>query len=182
MYIADLVNLTTKAWALPILASFHAGTPGRQAALLSATGASRGAFVQSLTHLTQTGLVERNPGHGHPLRPEFRLTPAGEKAAALAARLEAICKAQHTPILRRVWTLPVLSAAHRPVYFSDIRQNLRPVSDRALSQSLKALEAEAWIARHVELATRPPRPSYIATNIGAQLSETLAAHIQFSTA
>ena len=36
-----LVNITSKAWALPILSNMHDGVAGRQATLLTATGASR---------------------------------------------------------------------------------------------------------------------------------------------
>ena len=77
MDISSLVNLTSRAWALPILASLNDGIPGRQAPLLTATGASRTAFAQSIDHLISIGLLERNPGYGHPLR-RFRLTVLGK--------------------------------------------------------------------------------------------------------
>ena len=80
MYIKSFVNITSKAWAMPILLNLYDGVPGRQATLLAATGASRAAFAQSMEHLIKIGLLERNPGHGHPLRPEFRLTQLGLKA------------------------------------------------------------------------------------------------------
>lgn len=89
MDISQLVNITSRAWALPILSSLHTGVAGRQAPLLAATGASRTAFAQSMEHLISIGLLERNPGHGHPLRPEFRLTPPGIEAAAIAHKFKA---------------------------------------------------------------------------------------------
>lgn len=87
MDISLFVNITSRAWALPILSNLHTGVAGRQAPLLAATGASRTAFAQSMEHLISIGLLERNPGHGHPLRPEFRLTPSGIKAAAIAHKI-----------------------------------------------------------------------------------------------
>ena len=69
-----IVNVCSKAWALPILAAMGDGVPGRQAALLNATGAGRSSFASSVTHLIDLGLVRRRGGHGHPLRPEFELT------------------------------------------------------------------------------------------------------------
>ena len=80
-----LVKLSSRAWSLPILAQIARGVACRQAPLIAATGAGRTAFGASLTHLIDLKLLERNPGHGHPLRPEFRLTPAGQAAAAMGA-------------------------------------------------------------------------------------------------
>jgi len=86
MDIDAFVNATSRAWAIPILSNLHAGIAGRQAPLLAATGANRTAFAQSMDHLISIGLLERNPGYGHPLRPEFRLTQPGVPAAAIAQR------------------------------------------------------------------------------------------------
>ena len=87
MDIKLLVKISARAWSLDILAQMYRGVPGRQAALLSATQAGRTAFSKSLAHLVELGLVERNPGHGHPLRPEYRLTDRGKIAAAMADRV-----------------------------------------------------------------------------------------------
>jgi hypothetical protein len=46
--IAALVNVSSRAWSLAILGALASGTSGRQAALLSATGAGRTAFAASL--------------------------------------------------------------------------------------------------------------------------------------
>ena len=106
MDIKDLVNLTSRAWALTILARMQEGVPGRQAPLLVATGAGRSAFALSMDHLIEIGLVERNPGHGHPLRPEFRLTEAGARAAPLAKGIEGAAGRAHHRLLRKSWTVP----------------------------------------------------------------------------
>ncbi len=135
-----LVKLTARAWSLPILASLHQGVPGRQAPLLAATGAGRTAFAASLAHLLQLGLLERNPGHGHPLRPEFRLTATGQEAAAMAARLLGTVACAEGALLRRSWTVPILALTGQPRRFSAIRSELSPITDRALSASLKQLE------------------------------------------
>ena len=37
-----------------------------------------------MDHLIELGLLERNPGYGHPLRPAFRLTELGRTVATLA--------------------------------------------------------------------------------------------------
>lgn len=179
MYIGSLVNITARAWALPILASLHAGVAGRQAPLLAATGAGRTAFAQSLAHLIALGLLERNPGHGHPLRPEFRLTLAGLPAAALAHKIQCLSEDGDRDLLRRSWTVPVLTSLHAPSHFNDIKRNLQTITDRALSQSLKVMEGRNWVCRGVDHAARPPRSIYRAVNTGGVISRALASEIRF---
>ncbi len=174
MDIRQFVNITSRAWALPILWSLHAGVAGRQAPLLAATGASRTAFSQSMEHLITLGLMERNPGYGHPLRPEFRLTPSGLAAAQFAHKIREVSSEGDHQLLRRSWTLPVLTLLHRPSHFNDIRRRLQPITDRALSQSLKSMEARNWVDRGVDGAARPPRPIYRAVNTGGLISQVTA--------
>jgi len=170
----DLVKLTARAWALPILAALGTGTPGRQAPLIAATGAGRAAFRQSLDHLVELGLVERNPGHGHPLRPEVRLTVEGARMAELAAAILRAGGGQ-APLLRRSWTVPILAVCQHPRFFGEIRGELAPITDRALSLSLKQLHAGRWLDRHLDAAAHPPRPLYRAANAGAEIARLAAA-------
>jgi DNA-binding HxlR family transcriptional regulator len=174
-----LVNITSRAWALPILSSLHSGVAGRQAPLLAATGASRTAFAQSMDHLIEMGLIERNPGYGHPLRPEFRLTRMGGAAAAIANRIHTVSTEEDRHLLRRSWTLPVLVSLHTPSHFGDIKRNLQTITDRALSQSLKSMEARNWVCRSVDGAARPPRSIYCAVNTGGRISQVTAPEINF---
>ena len=174
--LADLVKLTAKAWSIPILAQFGAGVPGRQAPLLKATGAGRTAFGQSLTHLQDLGLVERNPGHGHPMRPEYRLTAAGKRSAGPAQRLWELCDGD--PLIRRQWSVPLLVAAHHPCTFSQLRRHLSGISDRALSHCLQQLQANMWLVRTVDTAARPPRPIYQSDGLGSALAHEGALLLQ----
>ncbi|MFD2205785.1 winged helix-turn-helix transcriptional regulator [Kiloniella antarctica] len=151
------------------MAKLHSGIPGRQAALLNATGASRTAFTQSMEHLIKIGLLERNPGHGHPLRPEFRLTPVGQAAAVIAHKILDVSEDDEQDLLRRSWTLPVLATLQRPSQFSEIKRSLLTISDRALSQSLRRMEDRKWVHRRVENEVRPPMPLYYAINTGAMI-------------
>ncbi|WP_163850798.1 winged helix-turn-helix transcriptional regulator [Pseudooceanicola aestuarii] len=180
MDITIFVNLTSRAWGLPILSKLHAGVPGRQAPLLAATGAGRSAFAQSVEHLIILGLLERNPGHGHPLRPEFRLTPKGVVAAEIAGRIYDVVKTADLDLLRRSWTLPVLTALQAPRHFTGIKRSLHTISDRALSQSLKAMEARNWVQRSIDGAARPPRPLYRSVNTGGLISEVTAPSIRLA--
>ena len=162
---------------MPILSSLHSGVAGRQAPLLAATGAGRTAFAQSMDHLIELGLLERNPGYGHPLRPEFRLTNLGKTAAAIAKGIHDVSQEEDWPLLRRSWTLPVLTSLHKPSHFTDIKRHLPTITDRALSQSLKSMEARSWVSRSVDGAARPPKPIYIAVNTGNLISQVVAPQI-----
>ncbi len=174
MDISLLVNITSRAWSLTILARMHEGVPGRQAALLAQTGASRTAFAQSLMHLVEHGLMERNPGHGHPMRPEYRLTPTGVQAARMAHDIQVATpqNAQNT-LLRRSWTVPVLAVSVTPKYFSDIKQTLGPITDRALSQSLRSLQSEGWMRREIAPDVMPLRARYVADGPGFGISQAI---------
>tara|TARA_R110002094_G_scaffold192546_8_gene166653 strand:+ start:2674 stop:3210 length:537 start_codon:yes stop_codon:yes gene_type:complete len=174
MDIKLLVKVTARAWSLDILALLHKGVPGRQAALLGATGAGRTAFAQSLKHLTELGLLIRNPGHGHPLRPEYVLTEKGRAMAGVASRIRAFdIDKSADALLRRSWTVPVLALSGRPVHYSRIKGGLGQITDRALSRSLKDLQALNWITRDIENASYPPRPLYQAANMGARISRAV---------
>ena len=174
MDINALVKVTSRAWSLNILALMHSGTPGRQAPLLSASGASRTAFTQSLIHLVNLGLLERNPGHGHPLRPEYRLTPKGAEIAVIAEKIKIVAPHKiQSAILRRAWTVPVLAVSQKPLYFSEIKNELVSVTDRALSKSLQQLQENHWIRREVDTTKSPPRPLYQAANVGIEICQAV---------
>lgn len=175
MNIELLVNLTSKAWSLKILALLHEGVPGRQAPLLAATTASRSAFAASLEHLFQLGLLERNPGHGHPLRPEFRLTSKGVAAAAMASRIVALVPGDDGfSVIKRSWTVPILAITDQPQRFSVIRSGLGSITDRALSKSLGVLEERDWLRRDVEMSERRPYPTYLAVNAGLKINRAIS--------
>lgn len=178
MDIALLVNLTSKAWSLKILALLHAGAPGRQAPLLAATDASRSSFSASLDHLVQLGCLEKNPGHGHPLRPEFRLTPTGATAAAMADRILEIAPDEDAfAIIRRSWAVPILAVTESPKRFSIIKSGLGTITDRALSKSLCVLEEQAWLKREIDLSQRSPFPTYLAVNAGRKINQAIALNL-----
>lgn len=178
MDIRLLVNLTSKAWSLKILALLHSGIPGRQAPLIAASNASRSSFASSLDHLVQLGLLERNPGHGHPLRPEFRLTPKGKAIAAIASKILAQVPNDNAfAVIRKNWTVPILAITGSQMRFSVIRSELGSITDRALSKSLSALEERAWLARQIDLSQRIPFPTYQAVNAGMAINQAISLRI-----
>lgn len=174
MDIKTLVKVTSRAWSLHILALMHGGVPGRQAPLLATTGANRAAFSNSLAHLVDLGLLERNPGHGHPLRPEYRLTLSGMSIAKVAADIvELFPGGVDAKLIRRSWTIPVLAVTHTPRRFTEIKSDLCSITDRALSQSLDQLQGLNWLRREVDMAGRPPRPTYQADDVGFKICQAV---------
>lgn len=169
-----LVKLSSKAWSLNILALLDSGVPGRQASLLAATSAGRTAFVSSLEHLIELGLVERNPGHGHPFRPEFRLTTDGAIVAKIASRIvKLVPNDTDFALLRRNWSVPVLALTSAPRRFSEIKSGLGTITDRALSKSLYQLEDKMWLKREINLTSRVPYPTYHAQNLGIDVNRAI---------
>ena len=175
MDIKLLVNITSRAWSLKILALLVSGVPGRQAPLLAATDASRTSFAASLDHLVKLGLLERNPGHGHPLRPEFRLTQAGALAAETARKVIAsVPDNDEFALVQRTWTVPILALTAAPQRFSALKSNLVPITDRALSKSLFQLEERDWLRRDIAISQRAPHPIYRAVNAGQRINQAVA--------
>ncbi|GHB25084.1 hypothetical protein GCM10007094_11440 [Pseudovibrio japonicus] len=142
--------------------------------MLEASGASRTSFAASLEHLVQLALLEKNPGHGHPLRPEFRLTPTGVQAAEIASRIvTAVPDEKEFSLLRKSWTVPILALTATPQRFSVIRSDLATITDRALSASLYKLEEREWIRRDINTSERVPFPTYCAANAGIQINRAV---------
>lgn len=76
-------------------------------------------------------------------------------------------------LLRRSWTVPILALTGQPRRFSAIRSDLSPITDRALSVSLKQLEDHDWLRRDLDLSQRVPFPIYSAANLGAELNRAI---------
>jgi DNA-binding HxlR family transcriptional regulator len=172
---ADLKALTAGRWLLPITAHVGAADGSRFAAMLASLGLSRSMLAASLAQLIEAGWLARNPGHGHPLRPEYVLTAAGRPIADFAGR---VMKARDmlglAPDDLSRWALPAAARmAQGPVRFSELRAALAPVTPRALSLALKQMEAAELIDRALA-GTYPPTATYALTRRGKRLAAALA--------
>ncbi len=167
-----LVNLCTRGWSLKALALLADGCPARVSPLAVAAGCGRTAMGDTFKHLVALGLLQRNPGYGHPLRPEYRLTTIGEAVAAWAISLDRLLpEPEDNQIVRSKWALPVISALDSNKRYSAVRKKLSPVSDRALSQCFSRLAQRHWIERIVCADSAPPAVSYRTLDLGAAVHQ-----------
>lgn len=135
--------------------------------------ASRTSITAALHHLVELGYLQKNSGHGHPLRPAYVLTSKGKDTAVWATGLNNVLGPAQWKIARRTWSLPILRVASPESRFGELRSKLCPVTDRALSESLKTLSANQWLSRRVDADLSPPGVTYIPTGIGELLVPVL---------
>lgn len=170
----QLVNLCSRTWSLTALGLMARGVSARVSPLAAAADCGRTSMGASVEHLVQIGLLERNPGHGHPLRPEFRLTHEGENMAEWAAQLMGLFKSESDKmLLRNKWSLPLIRSLPEEKRYSDLRRELVPVTDRALSNCLGALTEYAWVKRRVADNISPPAVSYRTMPLGQKVHKHL---------
>lgn len=142
--------------------------------LTNRLGVSRDSLRRTLDALIDDGLVARNPGYGHPLRPEYILTYEGRRVAGVCDRLLAVLNGLEDVALRK-WSMPVVHALGAgPQRFSELRNALSGVSPRALALALKDLQGAGLVERTVT-DDYPPATVYRLTRRALPLAWILGA-------
>ena len=152
-----LFTLTGHRWNVPVLAALSPVNRLGFGELLGAVGSSRDGLVRALGALTRPRWLRREPGR----RGAYLLTPRGRRVAAPCVPLVSAAEdAGLSDLAFRKWTLPVLAALRgwEPGY-AELRALLGNVSPRALTLTLKDLQAAGLVERTV-LGGFPPRTSY----------------------
>jgi DNA-binding HxlR family transcriptional regulator len=165
----DLTLLFHHRWAPPALALLGEREAARFAELQGKLGVGRESLRRALGALLELGFVRRNPGYGHPLRPEYLITAAGREPAETVTRLLA---GGDPDLLLRKWSVPALAELGDERRFSELRAALPGITPRALALALQQLEDARLIKREV-LPTRPPSTVYRATARGRRLQDML---------
>lgn len=180
MGLSRLIELTRRRWTLPIVAALYRDQGCRFAALVHeierASGAEDGgptpasaSVRESLDHLIALGLAARNPGYGHPLRPEYILTDEGLAIGRACSEVDATVRRVNGlgAVLYRRWSLPIVRvvADGDGARFGEIRNALRDaggtsVTDRAVSLALTSLRTGGVVERILEADTGPIRGVY----------------------
>jgi DNA-binding HxlR family transcriptional regulator len=171
---STLVALFHNRWSVPILAELHRQRGSRFVTLARTLGMSRESLRRTLAALIDGGLVGRNPGYGHPLRPEYVLTRTGESLArACGPLVERLRRGHLEDVGLKKWSMPVVFAlGAAPRRFSELREQLLGISPRALALALKDLEAAGLVDRRVT-DDYPPAAVYRLTPAGRPLAALL---------
>ncbi len=151
-----------------MLAEIERTKGSRFATLAGKLGVSGESLRRTLGWLVEAGLVTRNPGYGHPLRPEYVFTSRG---ARLGPRAKALLEALqgHQDVGLKKWSLPVLAELDEPRRFSELHAALPEATPRALTLALKDLAAAGLVTRTV-LDDYPPSVVYEATAAGRPIA------------
>jgi DNA-binding HxlR family transcriptional regulator len=168
---SNLPALSHRRWAAAVLAELHRTGGSRFVTLTNRIGVGRESLRRTLTAVIEGGLAARNPGYGHPLRPEYVLTQRGNRVAMVCADLVALLRELDVerPAARK-WSLPVVLALGGPGRhrFSALQERLREITPRALALALKDLAAAGLVERAVTDGY-PPASVYSLTPAGARL-------------
>jgi DNA-binding HxlR family transcriptional regulator len=170
--IARLIRLGHHRWAIPVLAELARTRGARFVALVNKLEVSRDSLSRTLAALDALGLAGRNPGYGHPLRPEYILTEAGGPTGDWAVKLvSAIGTGALEEAMLKKWscaTLVAMAAGARR--FVDLRDRLPEVTARALTLTLKQLQGFGLIQRRV-IDAYPPRTEYVPAARGLGIAQ-----------
>jgi DNA-binding HxlR family transcriptional regulator len=154
-------NLFRYRWIIPIIGVLYQKNGAKFVTLLNELKISRSVLTTTLRKLIALGFVMRNPGYGHPLRPEYILTDR-------SIRLGPFCKEMMTCIIdwngyhliQSKWAVQIIYLCSQgEMRFSELKSALAPITSRALSEELKSLNSEGFIERKI-IESYPPLATY----------------------
>lgn len=167
-HLKPLIELAHHRWNIPVVAELHRRSGAKFVTLANALGVSRSSLSASLNDLIDLGLVKRNPGYGHPMRPEYLLTDSGAAIGDRCLRLvQLLDRRDEAEVGYRKWTLPLVAAVGEGVErFSDIRIALGDrATPRAIAMGLKSMLSAGW-AQRLLVDDFPPSAGYALTSKG----------------
>ena len=150
------MDLFQKRWNVRILALLHESKGARFVVMKHGLNVNADSLTRSLQFLMKGGWVQRNPGYGHPLRPEYILTPRGHAVAPRCSKLvRAVDRLDVAETVYRKWSVPLLVTIEAgTVRFNGLRETL-DINPRALTQGLQRLCASELILQRLEYSLTP---------------------------
>lgn len=166
-----LRQATRYRYTFPVLAELQRDQGCKFVTLMRRLGASDRAIRQALDCLIDAGWAARNPGYGHPLRPEYILV---KPALPILKVWDSLKEWNEQGIALERWPLIVLRAiAGGRKRFSQIQQECHGVSPRALALALSAL-SDSGLATRSLVESKPPTAEYSLTNWGQRIVHELS--------
>ena len=159
--LAPLIELVHHRWNIPVIAELHRRSGAKYITLVNSLNVSRASLAASLEDLIDQGLVRRNTGHGHPMRPEYLLTEDGSVIGEHCLSLARLVRRRKEGDLAfRKWTLPLVAAIGDEVRrFHEVRDVLAGATPRAITIGLKSMLERRWAARTL-IDDYPPAAGY----------------------
>lgn len=158
------VALIHHRWAVAVLAELSCLRGAKFITLVNRLTVSRDSLARTIRALIGQGWVRRNPGYGHPMRPEYILTDRGDQIGPKCARLrDRLTGSGCERVGMKKWALPVMYRLRAgPRRFGDLKSSLPAVTARALTLALKNLAVAGLIDRSV-VDEYPPTSVYALT-------------------
>ena len=165
-----LMLLVHHRWNIDILAELSLSSGAKFVTLANRLGMSRSSLQVSLRYLADLGLVERNSGYGHPMRPEYLLTERGKGVGRDCVTLSGkLARRVDRETAHRKWSLPLVAAiGEKSVRFNALRSALGGPTPRSLTLALKSLQEQQWVRRKI-LESYPPGTGYELSDRGLEL-------------
>ncbi len=176
LHLTPLIRLVHHRWNVPVIAELQSRSGAKFVTLANSLGASRNSLTISLNDLIEQGYVKRNPGYGHPMRPEYLLTDMGGRAGRCCVRLaRLIDRRDEAELGYRKWTLPLVAAIGEGVRrFGEIRVMLgENATPRAVTLGLKSMLSADWAERTL-IDDYPPTAGYRLVSGGRMILKPVA--------
>lgn len=161
----DLRGVGDARWVCPAMALLHDRKGEKFVSLWHGLGASQRGARAALDATMRWGWVVRNPGYGHPMRPEYVLTKKGQVAGEACSQImKALDGAPWTELTK--WSMAVIYVLRfGPYRFNQLAAVLEGITDRALVSCLKRLVSHGLVLREVD-DSFPPAVTYSLTPTG----------------
>lgn len=172
--LGPLIRLVHHRWNIQIIAELSLNSGSKYVSLLNRLAISRASLSAALAYLIDLGYVQKNTGHGHPMRPEYLLTDAGiEIGRSCLSLVQLLENAATVDLAFRKWTLPLVAAiGRRNVRFNSLHASLVDATPRALTIGLKLLLQYGWVSRSL-IDDFPPTAAYELKPAGRRIHTSL---------
>ncbi|WP_457919917.1 winged helix-turn-helix transcriptional regulator [Candidatus Lokiarchaeum ossiferum] len=160
MIISNIILLHYR-WAIPIIAEIFRNNGVKYIYLHKKLKINKSVLSKTLQVLEESNYIKKNPGYGHPLRPEYIINENAFFISEKCRNLyDSLIEMNMQHILATKWIVPILLVIqNKKLRFSEIKKELDNITSRSLTIALKKLENEEFLERTTTSAY-PPTSHY----------------------